>query len=164
MTTFVYIDAANIIFSARDAGIDFDFSKLIIYLREKYKSDKIIYFTAKFKDYEELYIRLNELNVEIIFKESYRENNRLKANCDVEISHFMTKHIENKKVDKIVIASGDGDFSILLDYAKSKIDSARCFSVAPQYTSKMLKNKKYLEIIYMIDILHHIKKEIPDTD
>lgn len=43
MKTNIYIDAANIILSARDQGMDFDMVRLITYLKNKYKADKIIY-------------------------------------------------------------------------------------------------------------------------
>jgi uncharacterized LabA/DUF88 family protein len=165
MKTNIYIDAANIILSARDQGMDFDMVKLITYLENKYKADKIIYFTAKFVEHERLYATLRENEVEIVFKQSYKENNKLKANCDVEIAHRITYDIENNNVQAVILTSGDGDFASLLDYAKSKLEIVRCFSAHPKNTSVMLKERDYLEIIYMsqiIDLLH--KKEILDTD
>lgn len=165
MKTNIYIDAANIILSARDQGMDFDMVRLITYLKNKYKADKIIYFTAKFQAHEQLYSDLYKNEVEIVFKQSYKEENRLKANCDVEIAHRITYDIENNNVQAIILTSGDGDFASLLDYAKSKLEIVRCFSAHPKNTSMMLKERSYLEIIYMyqiIDVLH--KKEILDTD
>ena len=161
----IYIDAANIILSARDQGMNFDMIRLIIYLKNKYKADKIIYFTARFKADEQLYNDLHENEVEIIFKQSYLEKKRLKANCDVEISHRITLDIENGNIQALILTSGDGDFASLLDYAKSKLEIVRCFSAHPKNTSVMLKERDYLEIIYMTQILDHIQKmEILDTD
>jgi uncharacterized LabA/DUF88 family protein len=165
MKTNIYIDAANIILSARDQGMDFDMVKLVLYLNNKYKAHRILYFTARFEEHKELYVDLGKNNVEIVFKQSYRENNKTKANCDVEIAHRITLDIENNNVQGVIIASGDGDFASLLDYAKLKLEIVRCFSAHPKNTSVMLKEKDYLEIIYMsqiIDLLH--KKEILDTD
>lgn len=139
--------------------------KLIIYLKNKYKANKIIYFTARFEAHQQLYTDLYENKVEIIFKQSYREENRLKANCDVEIAHRITLDIENNNVQAVILTSGDGDFASLLDYAKSKLKIVRCFSAHPKNTSMMLKERGYLEIIYMsqiIDVVH--KMEILDTD
>lgn len=165
MKTNIYIDAANIILSARDQGMDFDMVRLITYLKNKYKADEIIYFTAEFESDIQLYLDLYENGVEIVFKQSYKENKRLKANCDVEIAHRITYDIENNNVQAIILTSGDGDFASLLDYAKSKLEIVRCFSAHPKNTSVMLKERSYLEIIYMsqiIDLLH--KMEILDTD
>ncbi|MES2623504.1 MAG: NYN domain-containing protein [Patescibacteria group bacterium] len=165
MRIHIYIDAANIILSARDSGLDFDFIRLITYLKEKYKSHKVFYFTARFYEHEEIYMQLIKLDVEIVFKESFREKNKLKANCDVEIAHRITYDIENNLVSSIVLASGDGDFVSLLDYAKKKIESVICFSSHPRHTSNMIKMRSYLKISYMSDILPLIqKREIPDTD
>lgn len=165
MKTNVYIDAANIILSAKDRGMDFDMIELIIYLKDKYRADKIIYFSARFEEHRQLYVDLYKNEVVIVFKQGYRENKRLKANCDVEIAHRITLDIENNNVQAIILTSGDGDFASLLDYAKSKLKTVRCFSAHPKNTSVMLKERSYLEIIYMsqiIDVLH--KREILDTD
>lgn len=165
MNTNIYIDAANIILSARDSHLDFDVVKLIIYLKEKYKAQNILYFTAKFEEHSTIYLEIKELGVEIIFKESYREKNKLKANCDVEISHRITLDIEHQNITTLVLASGDGDFVSLLDYAKTKLTSVSCFSAHPRHTSTLIKTRPYLKIIYMSDIIHLLqKREIPDTD
>jgi uncharacterized LabA/DUF88 family protein len=164
MKTNIYIDAANIILSARDSGLDFDMIKLIIHLKDKYKSNTIVYFTAKFNDHSEIYLKLKELNIEIFFKESYLEKNRLKANCDVEISHRITLDIENNLVNTIILVSGDGDFVSLLDYAKSKLESVICFSSHPKHTSTMIKTREYLKVTYLSDIINLINTmEIPGT-
>lgn len=165
MKTNIYIDAANIILSARDQGMDFDMVKLVLYLKEKYKGDVILYFTARFPEHEDLYEQLTSMSVLMLFKQGYKENNRLKANCDVEIAHRITYDIENLIVNKIILVSGDGDFASLLDYAREKIESVRCFCVHPRNTSTMIKERLYLEIIYMFDVIHLLQKmEIPDTD
>ena len=165
MKTHIYIDAANIILSARDQGMDFDLVKLITYLKNKYRADKIIYFTARFQAHEQLYMDLYKNEVEIVFKQSYKEKNRLKANCDVEIAHRITYDIETNKVQAIILTSGDGDFASLLDYAKSKLEIVRCFSAHPKNTSMKIKERDYLEIIYMSQIIDLLqKREILDTD
>lgn len=165
MRTNIYIDAANIILSARDSKLDFDILKLITYLKEKYKVQNILYFTAKFEEHTGIYFELNKLGVEIIFKEVYRDTNRLKANCDVEIAHRITYDIENNLVDGIILASGDGDFVSILDYAKTKLQTVICFSSHPKNTSRMIKTRLYLKITYMSDIIDLLqKREIPDTD
>ena len=139
--------------------------KLIQYLKEKYKGDVILYFTARFPEHKALYIQLTSQDVLILFKQGYRVNNRLKANCDVEIAHRITYDIENNNVNKIILVSGDGDFVSLLDYAREKIESVRCFCVHPRNTSTMIKERLYLEVTYMFDIIDLLqKREIPDTD
>lgn len=165
MNTNIYIDAANIILSARDSGLDFDLLKLITHLKEKHKAQNILYFTAKLEKHSEIYLELNKLGVEIVYKEGYRDTNRLKANCDVEIAHRITFDIENNLVDSVVLASGDGDFVSLLDYAQANIFSVICFSSHPKNTSRMIKTRNYLKITYLSDIIGLIqKREIPNTD
>ena len=65
----------------------------------------------------------------------------MKANCDVEISHRITYDIENNNVQVIILTSGDGDFASLFDYAKSKLETVRCFSAHPKNTSTMIKER-----------------------
>ena len=61
--------------------------------------------------------------------------------------------------------SGDGDFSILMDYANKSNIETLIISARPKTTSKILKIKKYLTIEYLIELnknfLIPIKRKVP---
>ena len=47
----VYIDAANIIFSARNLDFDLDMLRLIQHLKDSLRPERIVYFTGKFQEH-----------------------------------------------------------------------------------------------------------------
>ncbi len=161
--TFVYIDAANIIMSADRAGFEIDFFKLKVYLEDMFKTKDIYYFTGNIKSQEENIRALNVNNFKVVLKQVYFESSKTKANCDVEISHYITKHVENKQTEKIVLLSGDGDFSMLIDYAKDNNIETFLFPTDRKSTSKILRSKKFLKITFLIDIKNKIEKTPANT-
>ena len=159
MKNIAFIDAANIILSSQRVGMDIDFLKLKTYLVDKFKIENIYYFTANLKSIHEELKVLEMNNFSLVLKQVYFENSKTKANCDVEISHYITKMVESGELSKLILLSGDGDFSILLDYAnKNDIDTV-LMSTDVKTTSKILRVKKYLKIIFLEQIITKITKE-----
>lgn len=159
MKSIVYIDAANIILSAQRSGMEIDFSKLQIYLKDKFRTDEIYYFTANLKQLKEEIQKMEELGFILVTKDVYYENAKTKANCDVEISHYITKHIENHLISKLILLSGDGDFSMLLDYANKNNVKVILMPSDKKSSSKILRIKKYLKLIFLTYIIEEIRKE-----
>jgi uncharacterized LabA/DUF88 family protein len=55
--------------------------------------------------------------------------------------------------------SGDGDFSILLDYAKENSVETFLMPTDKKSTSKVLRLKSFLKITFVKDILTKVEKE-----
>ena len=144
-----YIDAANIEKGLRDLGWDLDLSKFKIFLHHKFNCNRFIYFTGKINK-DEYYQNLVTLGYEIIFKESIKIGNKIKANCDVDLSHNMTLNIERGLEENIILCSGDGDFSILHDFAKTKNVGFSVVSACIQTCSYLLRKRNMK--IYFLDI------------
>lgn len=94
-TNILYVDAANLIMSSKNFVDGYNVVDLLIHLQEKYHIQKCVYFTSRFLDFKQEYSSLEQIGVEIVYKEKYIENSKLKANCDVEISHRMTFDLNN---------------------------------------------------------------------
>ena len=159
MKTIAFVDAANIILSAKRARIEIDFIRLKAYLVDKFELDEIYYFTANLEFLRNELIILEENNFHIIIKDIYYENSITKANCDVEIAHYITKIIEKGNVLKIILLSGDGDFSILIDYAHNQGIETVLMPTDIKTSSKVLRIKKYLKITFLDQIINKIGKE-----
>ncbi len=146
-TTHIYIDASNII-KGLDS-YDFDTEKFITYLKDVYRTENIKYFVPylgfNIKD-------IQRKDLEVIIKETCFENKKLKANCDVEISHHITKDIKDGMVDKIVICSGDGYFAILYKYCINNNINIKISSPTPKCTSKYLRKRYNDKIQYINNI------------
>jgi uncharacterized LabA/DUF88 family protein len=159
MKKVAYIDAANIILSANRLGFEIDFLKLKVFLEDKFRVEEIYYFTAELKSLAEEIEVLKLNNFKVILKQIYYENSKTKANCDVEISHYITKHIENKEISKLVLLSGDGDFSMLLDYANQNKVEVVLMPVDKKSSAKLLRVKKYLQVTFLDQLKDRFIKE-----
>lgn len=121
MKTFAFVDASNIIYSARDEGWFIDLRKLLGYLEKKYSVSKAFFYYGKDSKNEEKQKFLNKLKkfgYILRVKELKRFGNKTKANCDVDLT--MDVLIEFPKYSRAIVLSGDGDFAPLLAYLKTK--------------------------------------------
>ena len=151
-STTVYIDAANIILSARDNNFDLNLDLLFQYLSDKYRDSKILFFIGDVSYLNTIQDILNKHSIELIVKQTVREGGKIKANCDVELANKLTIDVERNTVEEIILLSGDGDFVVLTDYAKDMGKKVSCVSVSPLNTSIFIKQRQYLRIMYLIQI------------
>jgi uncharacterized LabA/DUF88 family protein len=161
--TIIYIDAANILLSAKNIKLDLNIFKFINKLKDKYRSEKIIYFTGKFSSIEDFFVKLQNFGVDIVFKEIYNENNKQKANCDVEISHKFTYDIDHYLVNNIVLCSGDGDFAHILDFANSKKIPVKVIATDTKSCSRVIKRREFTRVSFITDFGNDVLNEKPPT-
>jgi uncharacterized LabA/DUF88 family protein len=148
----IYIDAANIILSARDANFDLDPDLLFQHLYDKYRDCKIIFFIGDVKYLDTIRDIILKHKIELIIKQTVKEGGKIKANCDVELANRLTVDVERNSVESIILLSGDGDFVALTDYARKMKKEVRCISFAPENTSIFIKQREYLKVMYLIQI------------
>ena len=150
--TCVYIDAANIILSAKDIGFDLDLSLLFQYLYDKYRYCKIIFFIGDVEYLTSVEKIIINHGVELVVKQTVREGGKIKANCDVELTNRVSVDVERNIVQRIILMSGDGDFVALTDYARDMGKCVICIPVNPKNTSIFIKHRPYLRLMYLIQI------------
>jgi uncharacterized LabA/DUF88 family protein len=117
-TIYAFIDSQNLNLGIRDAGWHLDFTRLLVYLRDKYKVKKAFLFIGYVAGNEALYTTLQKAGYIVIFKPTleYKKGKErfTKGNVDAElVLHSM---IEYPNYDKAIIVSGDGDFHCLIEY------------------------------------------------
>lgn len=139
---------------------------LLIHLQEKYHIQKCVYFTSRFLDFKQEYSSLEQIGVEIVYKEKYIENGKLKANCDVEISHRITLDVEQEKVSNLFLISGDGDFYSLFNYAVSKNVKVKLFGVHKRTTFQIYRKGNKFNLTYISEFfdLNNLSKRKGPTD
>jgi uncharacterized LabA/DUF88 family protein len=152
LRTTVYIDAANLILSARTHGVVYSIERLLKYFVYKYSATKCVYFTARIDALSADYALLEKLGVEIVYKQLYHEGGKTKGNCDVEITHKLTLDVAHKNVDNVVLVTGDGDFASLIDYVHASGVCIQLFAISERDTSRLLKAKKFLRIVYLSSV------------
>jgi uncharacterized LabA/DUF88 family protein len=104
---------------------------------------------------------LRARGVELVFKEVYNEDVKVKANCDVEISHRITSDILQKKVEKIVVVSGDGDFASLYDFARAQQVEVKVIACEPVSCSRVIKRRAFAQVSYLSDVSDRIRMKNP---
>lgn len=156
LLTNIYIDTSNIILSLKDLDLEINFESFFIYLKDRFRTKNIYYITPNLEKLNEDLKKIEKVGYKIIKKEIYFQN-KIKANCDVEISHYITKDIENNLTEKLVLISGDGDFSILLDYANKKNIKINILSASKKSTAKILRKKKNFKVEYLKNFTKIIK-------
>ncbi len=150
--TCIYIDAANIILSAQDIGFVLDLNLLFQYLYDKYRDCKIVFFIGDVEYLKTIERVIEDRGVELVVKQTVREGGKIKANCDVELTNRVSVDVERNIVQKVVLMSGDGDFVALTDYARDMDRDVLCISVTPKNTSIFIKHRRYLRIMYLIQV------------
>jgi uncharacterized LabA/DUF88 family protein len=116
---YAFIDSQNLNLGVKDCGWKLDFSKFLVYLRDKYSVTKAYLFIGYVSENKILYESLQKMGYICIFKPTLKiKNVRIKGNVDAElVLHSM---IQLKNFDKSVIVSGDGDFYCLIKYLIQK--------------------------------------------
>ena len=151
--TNIYIDASNILISLRNDNYKPNVERFFVYLNDKFRPDHIFYFTPKYKKEEEINKIISNINkVNIIYKEIYNENSKLKTNCDVEIAFQIMKDVLIEKIKNIILVSGDGDFVSVLDYAKEKNINTRVIGGTKKSTARIIKARDYLRYFLLTDV------------
>lgn len=141
-TNYAFIDGQNLHLGTQQEWWKVDFEKFRIYLKDKYNIAKAYYFLWYVKDENNpFYTKLQEAGFIIVFKKQMVEmQSQKKWNIDSDlIFHVMAKLIdEQKKFNKVVLVSGDGDFKILTDYLIEK----------QRFLKILFPNKKYASSLY----------------
>jgi len=65
---YAFIDSQNLNLSVLDQGWRLDFEKLYLFLKYKYRAEKIYLFIGHLKENQTLYNRLEKIGFTIIFK------------------------------------------------------------------------------------------------
>jgi uncharacterized LabA/DUF88 family protein len=106
-----------------------DYHKFRIYLKEKFDVEEAYYFLGYFiENNNELYKNLKNTGFIVMFKEHNKKSKSFKkGNVDTDIVFEIMKSLIDGDFDKIILVSGDGDYSKLVDYLISKNRFAKIF-------------------------------------
>ena len=156
VNNFAFIDSQNVNLGIRSSGWKLDFSKLIKFLKNKFKITQAFIFIGRVEENYKLYQHLENCGYKIIFKPTIKDfNGKIKGNCDAElVLHTM---IEYQNYDKAVIVSGDGDFGCLVEYLEKQNKLERL--VIPNREKYSFILKKFKDKSYLSDMKEILKRE-----
>lgn len=130
VTTYVFIDSQNLnlgtsknIYKGKELiykGWKLDYKKFRIYLRHKFKVNKVFLFIGLIPENKKLYNTLKNFDYTLVFKPTVKDGfGKPKGNVDAELVLHCAK-IEYDNYDKAIVVSGDGDFYCLHTYLKKE--------------------------------------------
>ena len=138
---YAFIDGNNLYHGAADQGIEFDYGRLRLYLRNALGVKKAFLFIGYIPRNADLYNALQSAGFTLVFKPTviHIERKRLttKGNVDAELVLYAAA-IEYDNYDKAVIVSSDGDFACLAEYLRKNDKLAKIITPTAKY-SKLLK-------------------------
>ncbi|MCK5510558.1 NYN domain-containing protein [Candidatus Parcubacteria bacterium] len=116
---YAFIDSQNLNLEIQRLGWKLDFKRFKVYLKDKYKAEKVFLFIGYIKENKVLYRFLKKCGYILIFKQIIKDNNgKIKGNVDAEL--VLQSMIEYNNYDKAIIVSSDGDFNCLIKYLLKK--------------------------------------------
>ena len=145
--TYAFIDGNNLYLGAKSQGIELDYGKLRLYLRNKLGVDIAFLFIGYNPDNARLYATLQSYGYILIFKPVvfYTENDKrtMKGNVDAELV-LHSAAIEYDNYDKAVIVTSDGDFACLVQYLDENNKLAKIITPTNFYSSLFHPYTKYI--------------------
>lgn len=163
---YAFIDSQNVNLGIRKLGWRLDFSKLRVYLKEKYGVSRAYLFIGYIPGNNNLYIALQRAGFICVFKPTIlRDDGSVKGNCDAEL--VLQAMIDCPLYDKALIATGDGDFFCLVNHFFKNGKLGALFIPNRSEFSALLKTKEFApHVRYMEDLKERLrhKKEGPRKD
>ncbi len=150
-----FIDGVNLYKARRDLGWEVKTHKLIKHLEETYGVGKAYYCIGFVASNQELYDRLKTEGYELVHKETYYLNGKLKGNIDAEL---VLKSMTQYRVYKgAVIVTSDGDFACLVKYLIQKDKLRAVMASTREKCSHLLEEASGTYISYVDELRNKLR-------
>ena len=160
LENIAYIDGTNLHKGFKTIGVEIDYFKLRKWLFNKYDITNAYIFMGYIKEKKLLYKYLKKAGFNLIFKESVLQNGVIKGNADSEMVLKSVRDYFEENIESVVIVSGDGDFSCLVDFLIEKDVLKILLMPNRKYSSYLLRKKQISkEFLETSRILNQIKRK-----
>ena len=166
---YAFIDGANLYKGVSDLGWKLDYARLRVWLTEKYNVKMAYIFIGLIPSYKDLYKYLQESGFILVYKEVIYDNNgKPKGNCDADLVLQTVIDTYEKKFDRAVVVSSDGDYAGLVKFLLNRNKLKTVLSPHTKDTCSILLKRTEAKISYINDqrFLLEIreKEKAPDGD
>ena len=147
---YTFIDSQNLNLGIQDCGWKLNFGRFYVYLKDKYKVEKVFLFIGYVAGNEALYTFLQKAGYIVIFKPTlkYKKSDVIHTKGNVDAELVLHTMIECQNYDKAIIVSGDGDFYCLIEYLEQKDKLGRIIIPNRKIYSQLLwKFRKYMDFM-----------------
>lgn len=165
--TYVFVDAANILYSQQTLGWRVDYAKLKQYLASECNLKELFFYTGRVGDnskQRKFLEKLSEYGYCVRSKEVKRicvgrNTYEWKGNLDAELIIDALKNSAN--FDTCILMSGDSDFAPLLDELRNQRKSVIVMSAKGHISRELLERAKYVNIKKLKERIQYVDKKIP---
>lgn len=149
---YVFIDAANILYSQQTLRWRVDYQKLKDYLAQECDLKGIYFYTGRVGENHKQNSFIEKLT-KLGYKVKAKEIKRIKIsrtayewkdNLDVELTIDVLANLNN--FDTLILMSGDSDFAPLLDTVKSHRKRVLVVSTKGHISKELLERAKYINL------------------
>lgn len=167
LNNFAYIDGANLHNGVAELGWKLDYRKFRIWLKDKYNVANAYLFIGFISKNKNLYTYLQEAGFILVYKEvTYDGTGMVKGNCDAALVLKAICDFYEKKYEKAIIVSSDGDYAELIHFLKEK--GVLRIVISPNKKCSYLLRKQNISLLYLDTqrrkIESAIKEKAPDED
>lgn len=160
---YVFIDAANILYSQQTLRWRVDYKKLKEYFEKECDLKGIYFYTGRVGENHKqnsFIEKLNKLGYIVKAKEVKRikisrTSYEWKGNLDVELTIDVLANLNN--FDTLILMSGDSDFAPLLDKVKDNRKRVLVMSTKGHVSKELLERAKYINIKKLKDQISFLK-------
>lgn len=157
-----FVDGQNLYMGTRSdkPAWKIDLKKFRKYLTKKYNVEKAYYFLGFVDETnQELYESIQSSGFILVFrKHTDAMLGKKKGNVDTDIVFTIMKKLYKKEIDgKIIIVSGDGDYSMLVDFLIEEDCFLKILFPNKEFASSLYKKitRKFFD--YLVHIKHLIE-------
>jgi uncharacterized LabA/DUF88 family protein len=149
---YVFVDAANILYSQQSLGWRVDYKKLQEYFKKECDLQAIYFYTGLVganNKQQSFLEKLRQFGYQVNAKEVKRirvsrSAFQWKGNLDVELTIDVIKNVGN--FDTLILLSGDSDFAPLLDTVKAAGKRVIVMSTKGHVAKELLDRAKYVNL------------------
>lgn len=156
--TYAFIDGANLHKGVADQGWAVNYRRFRMWLFEKLKVQKAFLFIGLVPGNSRLYTSLQEAGFILIFKPTVSDiDGKVKGNCDADMVLNMVSGAYEKKFDKAVLVTSDGDFYSTVEFLQKRKMLTRI--VSPSLKCSILLKRTNASITYIGEIRNLVEYE-----
>ncbi|HEY4509217.1 MAG TPA: NYN domain-containing protein [Candidatus Paceibacterota bacterium] len=154
---FAYIDGANLHKGVKGLGWKLDYKRFRVWLKDKFHIETAYLFIGLVPENKNLYTKLQEAGFILIYKEiTYDGEGRVKGNCDADLVLKVVVDYYEKRCDKAVIVSSDGDYASVVQFLKEK--GVFLCLIAPSNKCSYLLRKLNIPLTYLSTQKNNLRK------
>lgn len=157
-----FVDGQNLYMGTRSdvPAWNIDLAKFRIYLSKKYNVEKAYYFLGFVDERnQDLYESIQAAGFILVFKKhNDAMQGKKKGNVDTDIVFSVMKKLYKQEVaNKIIIVSGDGDYSMLVDFLIEEKRFLKILFPSKKFASSLYKKITRHYFDYLVNIKHIIE-------